>query len=522
MPNGARSHPTPMRLEALLADPALGLELVAGRAGVRERGPIRWATSSDLPDPTPWMEGGEVLLTTGLGVRDDPATQRRLVAALDRRGVTAIGFGVGVIVDDVPPTMLAEADVRRLPLFTVPYEVPFIAVAKRVSQHIFGEHYATLRSAVDLHRQVLAAVLAGAGVAGVLETVLRPMPGATAVAFDYYGQVLARHDDAGLLGSAAVDTLWAAVVTRRHERQRFEVDLGGHVATGMWLRVADALEAAFVLVASRPLHDAEALLFEQGLTGLSLELARGLSIREAHRARVDEVLEEVATGRVSRDALARRLQRLGFDASAAFGVLCVAPPARGAVVRDLCALVEDAVAGALVGQRDGLAYALVQPPGEQGEQVRAAAAARGLLDVQIGCTGAVEGLDRLAPAFAEACAAATAPGAGGVRDVGSLGLPGLIAGLAEESAARSFVARVVGPVLAHDDAEGTALADSLRAYLRHGCRPGPAAAELCVHRHTLSYRLDRIEQLTGRDPRDGRHLLEFGLALELAARASAR
>ena len=57
---------------------------------------------------------------------------------------------------------------------------------------------------------------------------------------------------------------------------------------------------------------------------------------------------------------------------------------------------------------------------------------------------------------------------------------------------------------------------TLAAYLRHGCRPGPAAKELSIHRHTLSYRLERIAELTGRDPRDGDHLLAFTLALALA------
>jgi PucR family transcriptional regulator, purine catabolism regulatory protein len=62
------------------------------------------------------------------------------------------------------------------------------------------------------------------------------------------------------------------------------------------------------------------------------------------------------------------------------------------------------------------------------------------------------------------------------------------------------------------------LLDTLRAYLAHGCRPGPAAAELCVHRHTLTYRLDRVATLTGRDLRDGDDLLALGFALRVWAR----
>src|SRR5690606_31467549 len=106
-------------------------------------------------DPTPWLEGGELLLTTGLGVKDDPALQRRFVAGLVERGVVAVGFSTGVTLDRVPDEMVAACDELALPLFVVPYEIPFIAVSRRVAHHVFEERYATLRQAVDLHRAVL-------------------------------------------------------------------------------------------------------------------------------------------------------------------------------------------------------------------------------------------------------------------------------------------------------------------------------------------------------------------------------
>jgi purine catabolism regulator len=86
----------------------------------------------------------------------------------------------------------------------------------------------------------------------------------------------------------------------------------------------------------------------------------------------------------------------------------------------------------------------------------------------------------------------------------------VLAGISDDLAAEAFVRQTLGPVL-----DSELLLGTLRAFLRHGCRPGPAAAELCVHRHTLAYRLDRIRDLCGHDPRDGTHLLEYGLALEL-------
>jgi len=508
-------------LSELLADAALGLELVAGHAGLAERGPVGWAHVSELPEPTPWLEGGEVLLTTGLAVKDDPDLQRRLVAGLDARGCAGLGFGLGIWLDRVPAALVEEADARRLPLFTVPYAVPFTALSKRVALAVAAEQYAVLRGAVDLHRRVLAEVVGGAGLDGVLRLVAERLPGRTCVAFDYYGQVLSRH---GPRDVADAD-LWRAVSPAGHPQARPETvarDLGGaqRFVTAGVARLGDEVEAVLVAVGDRWPSEGEVLLFEQGLAGLNLELARGLSVREARRARVDELLEELLAGRATGALLASRLARLGLDPAAGYHVLCLRRPA-GVAERVLCAVVED-VLGAegrpVLGRDGGLVYAVVQPSGSAAaERIAAAAAARGWRGLAIGRSRPRGEPDGLVGAVREARAAAVADAAGGVRDVTALGLTGLLAGVGDTGGPEAFVAAVLGPLLDHDARESSALTDSLRAYLRAGCRPGPAAGELRVHRHTLAYRLDRIRDLTGRDPRDGAHLTEYGVALELLA-----
>ena len=64
----------------ILNVPGLALRLIAGQANVGR--PIRWVHISELEDPTPWLKGGEILLTTGNGVGATPARQR---GYLDRK-----------------------------------------------------------------------------------------------------------------------------------------------------------------------------------------------------------------------------------------------------------------------------------------------------------------------------------------------------------------------------------------------------------------------------------------------------
>lgn len=510
--------PMPLWLSELLADPGLGAEVVAGHAGVDRRGPIRWAHISELPDPTPWLEGGELLLTTGLGVKDSDDLQHRFVAGVAERGIVALGFSMGVSLPDVPPGMLAACDEFELPLFTMPYEIPFIAVSRRVAHHAFEEHYATLRRAVDLHRQVLATVIAEDGLEGVLTTVARAMPGAALVVLDFAGAELARVDPSQVADGLDAAELGRACTPRERGREAI------HHAD-RWLRaggitLGDHTDGRMVAVSREPLLEHEVLLFEQGVAGVSLELARHRSVRDAHRSRLDELLEEVAAGRTTATMIERALDRLGAKPMEQYRVLAFGRPPH---VTDaaLCTVIEDALVPLcppLVGHLDGVVHAIVPEPSEAAEAVAAALERRGWPNIHLGRSRAKSELDALRAALREAHVALRLDDPATIRDVDTLGLPGLLAGIRDDLGAGDFVTQVLGPVLDHDRDSSSQLIATLRAYLAHGCRPGPAAEQLCVHRHTLSYRLDRIRELTGRDPRAGEHLIEYGLALELLER----
>lgn len=520
----------PLQLSELLADPGLGLHVVAGADGIDARGAIRWAHISELPDPTPWLEGGELLLTTGLGVQDDDALQERFVAGIARRGVVALGFAAGVTMPGPPSAMQAACERHHLPLFTVPYEVPFIAVTRRVAHHAFAQRDAMLRAAVGLQRQVLAAVTSDGGLDAVLRTVAGAMPDRVLLVHDFSGRPLASAVPIGReIDPVAV---WRAL-PRERGRGQLTLPTDGQVVHWATIRVGDQTEAVVTAVGPGDAAEHEVLLFEQAVAGVHLELARERSARDAARRRVDELLEEVATGRTTTSAVERALRRIGTAAPLPYRVVAIRVPQ--VPEHAVCTLVEDTLvddtpaagtamppggATPLVGRLDGIVYALVPVTPSSGDLAASlvdAGARRGWTQLRLGRSRPKRDLDALRAAIREAAVAVNLGGEPGIRDVDDLGLDGLLAGIRDDLGAGDFVDQILGPVLAHDHGDG-ALIPSLRAYLTHGCRPGPAAEELQVHRHTLAYRLDRIRDLTGRDPRAGEHLTAYGLALALLDR----
>src|SRR5918912_3180757 len=88
----------------------MGLELATGENGADA--PIRWVHISELKDPTPWLSGGELLLTTGIQL-STPARQRRFVRRLAKHGLAGIGLGTGFAHRRVPKAVAeAAADVE--------------------------------------------------------------------------------------------------------------------------------------------------------------------------------------------------------------------------------------------------------------------------------------------------------------------------------------------------------------------------------------------------------------------------
>ena len=103
----------------------------------------------------------------------------------------------------------------------------------------------------------------------------------------------------------------------------------------------------------------------------------------------------------------------------------------------------------------------------------------------------------------------------GGRTAGStdLGTYRLLLSMTEPDALRAFADSMLAPLDAYDRDHDGELLSSLQAFLQHNARWETAAAELFVHRHTLRYRMRKVEELTGRDLSSSFDRMEFWLAL---------
>jgi purine catabolism regulator len=156
-----------LTVESLIGE--LGLSLLSGEDSAQSH--VRWVHSTELADPTPWLKGGELLLTTGMQL-DGPKVQRELVERLADHRIAGLGFGTGFAHRRVPAALVTAARKRDFPLFEVPYELPFIAITERAFAQLVNERYEMLQR--NMAGDVLAEALSGHLYPEDLQARLRP------------------------------------------------------------------------------------------------------------------------------------------------------------------------------------------------------------------------------------------------------------------------------------------------------------------------------------------------------------
>ncbi|MBE2318016.1 PucR family transcriptional regulator ligand-binding domain-containing protein [Solirubrobacter sp. CPCC 204708] len=500
-------------LRELLED--LALQVVAGAAGLDRA--VRWVHISELADPTPWLSGGELLLTTGLGVGDGREYVERLVA----HGLTGLGFGTGFSHERVPPALRETADAHGFPVFEVPYETPFIAITERAASLLVNEQYAVLRRALSAHERLELVVLSERGLDGLAGALAKMIAG-PALILDARGELLTSR---GRVDPAPIQGELRARLQGGVRRGYAPETLPGGIA--LPVSRGDGAPEAWLVAAREhgPLNELDRLTLHQAVTLVALELLRRRVIDDTERRLAGDVLSALVSGDLAGAELARRLQPFGLRGRAGVLVLAPARGVRAGVEAMLTVAVRDEVGGGLVAGADAFVCALVPARSDEdlfalARRLLARVEREGGVALPAGAGRCVEA-GELRRGFHEARCALEAralaangggaePGLATYRDLGSFQL---LLSLQDDDALRLFCDSILGPIEDSEGAYGGELMRSLEAFIECNGQWERAAKALFCHRHTLRYRIRRVEELTGRSLDSARDRIDFWLAL---------
>ncbi|MFJ8086139.1 PucR family transcriptional regulator [Streptomyces sp. NPDC096205] len=522
----------PPTLASLVHHSALKLTVRAGEG--RLDVPVRWAHVSELADPVPYMEGGELLLVTALKLdAEEPEAMRRYVRRLVGAGVVGLGFAVGVNYDEIPKALVDACAQEGLPLLEVPRRTPFLAITKAVSAAIAADQYRAVTAGFAAQRELTKQAL-GEGPEGLLGALAAQVDGWAAL-YDASGAVVAAAPDwAGRRATrltADVERLRerpapaSSVVGGPEHEDRIELH---SIGTGRRPRAALAVGTAAAL------GTAERYAVHSAIALLTLTTERSRSLHAAEQRIGAAVLRMLLAGEPDHArAVAGDLYGELLDAPFRIVVAESVAPSGGRLDA-LTELVESAAARA--GES-----VLVVPEGERLVVLAAddGAAAGACLEYAAEHEAARGGVRDQAPGDEEELVVGLSAPAGPIAAAAAYKqaeqalsvarrrgrvlveheqlAAGSVLPLLADDAVKAFADGLLRALHDHDATGRGDLVASLRAWLsRHG-QWDAAAADLGVHRHTLRYRMRRVEEILGRSLDDPDVRMELWLALKATA-----
>ncbi|MGW0495300.1 PucR family transcriptional regulator [Streptomyces sp. NPDC003007] len=477
---------------------------------------VRWVHVTELLNPADFLEGGELVLTTGMPYPEDASELRGYVDQLADVGAAGLIVELGHRYRKVPEELMAACRAREVPLIELARGVRFIDVTQTVHALILDAQGALLRRGRDIQDIFTGLTLRGADPEELVHTTAE-LTGAPVVLEDLTHRVLMCE----LLGRP-----YEPVVSAWSRRSRAAPTLEKVAPSGPegWL-IAPVQDhhgpwGRLILLDSRlntepdPEH---VLVLEHAAVALTMARLAGPAWweRRAHRS----VLRDLCERRFRSPADARaRAEALGLPA---FGhrlfTVVIRHAQRGGEGEQLDERIAKALTQtgirALVGEtapgRIGVLLALAQASAWQPVAERIGRLAREELgpEAVVAVGPGVTDLSGIARSWQEAeqTAEAITPASperwfyvpADVR------LPELLGVLCADTRLQRYAERQLTRLIEHDDRNSGDLLPALRAYLAAAGNKSDAAKRAGMSRQAYYQRLHTIERLLGCDLESG-------------------
>lgn len=509
-------------------------QVVAGAD--RLESPVRWVHVGEVTDIAHLLRGGELVLTTGVALPDDPRRLANYVAELATVGASGLIVELGrKFIGQLPQAVINAAEAHGLPLVTLAMETPFVQITESVHARIIDIQLEELRASEQLHKVFTELSVEGASPAEILGQITR-LSGHPALLENLAHQVLAC-DSAGR-DTGALLAAWETRSRAVASNLRTVYDpTSGWLVTMVGARGQDW--GRLILLCDTEPGPRDIVLAERAATTLALgrllERHQESLERQAHGTILTGILthayadpEEAAararavgvslTGRKLISVVLRLTESAenSLDGQEQLTHLAELGDAAAAACREIRL---PALVGALDQNRVGVLLPL--PP-----RILPEAALIMLADhlratytnaFVLAAGSVVESVRDARRSFLEAeqvaDVAVRQPDGRPFYRLPDLRLRGLLHLLRDDARLQTFAERELGPLLAHDAQRGGDLTRILRVYLNSGRNKALAAQRAHLSRPAFYDRLRRLERVLETDLDDVESCLSIHVAL---------
>ncbi len=551
--------------EALELRALKGAILLAGKAGLDRV--ITSVNIMEVPYIAPFVKSNELLLTTIYPIRDDPGAQESLIPTLVDQGLAALAIKpVALWLNEVPETMIRQADEMAFPLIKLPQDASFNEIINPILGEILNRQATILKENEEIRRKLTQIMLDGGSLAEIARVVASTLD--VPVSIHNAAMRLLTYCQPDRNGEPTRDSAtreppsedWArdlardrtrlyALVGGRSGQLRIEGD-GQPFDIIVYPVIVAHEHYASLIVWGRPtaLERGMMGIVEQAATVVALEIAKLQAVGEVEKRFRTSFIEDLIQGRIeSRADVLSRGEAYGWDLSPGFVPMLVEVDdlhqfyvrrnedrEATRALRLLWDIVSETVSarapGSTAVDMSGRILVLYRPPApsadcaygsslELAQAILSHATPHQPLSVSIGVGRYVDDVLNLKTGFEQARQAVAVgrvvSGPGSATHFDDLGVYRILADKKEKAELERFCQDFLGGLVERDRRAKCDLVRTLDMVLRHWGNLKFAARQLYVHYNTLRYRVNLIQEITRMDLRSPEARLNLQIALKI-------
>ncbi|WP_018131090.1 PucR family transcriptional regulator [Effusibacillus pohliae] len=516
-------------------------EVVAGSRGLSR--PIRWVHILETAESGSFLNGGELVLATGVGVGESREKRLAYLHELIRRKAVGLCIELGPYIPEIPLEMLELADHHEFPLIAFRKPVRFVDITLDLHENIINRHTEALRELESFSRSLQRLTLQAKSLPKILshfqaavdaQTFFLPVDGSPLFA-PAMGQ---------MVQSELTRLLQHSLLSRPELPQTAEllpVSERKRILCQPIMAMGQVLACLGVVLYEREPDEFLYLTLDYTATAIAQILLRKMFAQEREFDNQTQLLDDLLHGRIRDEEQIRTLLGVqpGTGESPAYfaAIMEIAlerPPYEDETdspLHDLLGVFRSILQRSkwrpLLRSQGNRLYLLLTGTGPSPagkieckqamadlEQVCRRALGRQIA-VRFGVSRLSRQYARADRHFREAEQALARPAQIESPFFDDLGVYRLLMQFTERYPLDSFVEDCLGPILRYDAEHGTQLTWTLRVFLDHNCSKQETAERLYIRRQTLYHRLEKIRELLG----DSYLSAEHRLSLELALRA---
>ncbi len=555
-------------IKALLSMSELpDLKLVSGAKSVNNL--IRNACVVDCPDAFDWMQPGDLILTSGYILQDDPQLQRRFVRELSETACAGIGVKVPKYWDAVPDVMIEESNRRSLPIFTIPLHNTLNEIQTIVFNNVNTAQDTLLQKYFKIHNRLMACSLSEQTLDSIVQCTVELINNPLIVVNSHWNLLAyADHKDNKIplskvftlaknkpvFDKSFLDSIPKDIEDFKKAVKRTCITPYGPVICRIHPVRADTTVYGYLIAweSVRKLRSVECMGLEQAAIIIALERIKTMRVEESRRIMRQDFFTDLLEGRIESTASAYSLAEMnGLSAGRHYVCAVIRTNKFGdkssqasrfdimgldRLQRKLVKMCEDyfkfSRVGACVFSRSNNIIALVQlddadelsnlEPQYQDlfhglYNTLAGAPDRPEIVIGVGC-GCADIID-LKKSFVEAQEAIRLSGLTAnpesVNWFEKLMVYNFLGSGVPKDVLREFYESSVGPLAEFDRENNTNLLETLEVYLLENRSISAAAQRLYIHRNTMNYRINKIKQLLNTDLDDSENLLKLQIGIRI-------